>query len=78
MVARLGERSVAGERINLTDLGLEEVLLEGVEIHIERMDKGIIWLGITRSGQPEKRLALTISAHGKILRATTTENDLQA
>ena len=69
---------MAGERINLTDLGLEEVLLEGVDIHIERMDRGLIWLGITRSGKPEKRLALTISAHGKTLRATTTENDLLA
>jgi hypothetical protein len=67
---------VTGERIDLTDLGLDEVLLEGVDIHIERMDRGVIWLGITRSGKPDKRLALTISAQGKTLRATASENDL--
>lgn len=65
------------ERIDLGDLGLGEVLLESVDIHIERMDKDVVWLGISRTGNPEKRLALTLSAQGRTLLASVADNEIQ-
>lgn len=68
---------MSAERIDLTDLGLDEVLLDGVDIHIERMDKGGIFVGVTRSGKPDKRLALMLTAHGKTLKVAVLDNDLE-
>lgn len=64
------------ERITEDSLGLDEILLEAVNVHIERMDKGAVWLGITRAGRPEQRLSVIFSAHGKALRGRVLENEI--
>ena len=57
-------------------LGLDEILLDGVDVHIERMDKGVVWVGITRAGKPDQRLSVVFSARGKSLRADVSENEI--
>jgi hypothetical protein len=64
------------ERITQDGAGLDEILLDGVDIHIERMDKGTVWLGITRSGKPNQRLSVVFSARGNSLRAKVSDNEI--
>lgn len=65
------------EKIDLTDLGLEQILLDGVDVHIERMDADVVSLAITRAGKPEARLSLTLFVEGKKLKATVSDNELR-
>lgn len=64
------------ERITIDDLGLDEILLDGVDVHVERMDRGHIWFGFSRRGEPLRRLSVSINAAGKTLKATILENDV--
>ena len=65
------------ERITIDGFGLDEILLDNVDVHVERMDKGTMWMAFSRHGDPErKRIAVAFSAKGKILRAEITENEI--
>ncbi len=63
------------ERITRDGFGLDEIVLDGVNVHLERMDKGSVWLGVTRAGNPDQRLSVYLSARGNALRVSVSEND---
>jgi hypothetical protein len=61
-------------RITVDEFGLDEVVMNDVDVHIERMDDNCVWMAIYPRSQPyENRLSLFFNAGGPI-RVVIAEN----
>ncbi|HVY86499.1 MAG TPA: hypothetical protein VG943_15305 [Caulobacterales bacterium] len=66
------------ERVVIDEFGLDEIVLDNVDVHIERMDKGVVWIGIYRRDKGERRrVSVFYSVDGDILRGALAENELE-
>ena len=64
------------DRIVIDQFGLDEIVLSDVDVHVERMEPGIVWMAFTRRGETElKRIAIKFSSRGKAVRCAILEND---
>ncbi|HRO02285.1 MAG TPA: hypothetical protein PLS69_01575 [Terricaulis sp.] len=61
------------ERITIDKFGLDEIVLDGVNVHVERMDANHVWIGLTRNGN---RLTVMFSAERGAIRAVIEEADI--
>lgn len=63
------------ERITRDEHGLDEIALRGVDIHLERMDDGCIWIGVYRPGDVENRLTVFLKS-AETITGVIDEDDL--
>lgn len=65
------------ERITIDQYGLDEIVLNGVDIHFERMNADYMWIGIYRHGlASQDRIAVSLIVQDGVLRGSIDENDL--
>lgn len=66
---------MAPNRITLDKHGMDELVLSGVDIHIERMDKDCVWMGIYLNPDTHDRICLCFTAKNGAVKINITEND---
>lgn len=64
------------ERVTIDPYGLDEIVLTNVDVHVERMDKGHIWMAFYRHGDPNlKRIAVGLQIRGAVIEGAVLENE---
>lgn len=67
---------MTNERITRDKYGLDEIVLNGVDIHLERMDADHVWIGIYRhNGDNQKRVSVSLLINGRAIHGSIDEND---
>jgi hypothetical protein len=50
---------VGEDRLETDEWGLDELVVSGCDVHIERMDKNSIWVGVSKG---DKRISMFLTA----------------